>query len=87
MPAPQVTIAIAFTADDQAWVRREGVSLPDFWSQHTTAPVVGDVMRIGGRQFVVMVRVWEHEGGRPLLRLYLSSGRADSDTSFHGISA
>jgi hypothetical protein len=87
MPAPQVAIALAFTADDQAWVRREGVALPDFWSQHATAPAVGDVTRIGGRQFVILVRVWEHEGGRPVLKLYLGSGRADTDTSFHGLTA
>jgi hypothetical protein len=45
-------------------------------------PAVGDVLRVGGRQFVVEVRVWEHDGTAPLLRLYLGGGHAQSDTSF-----
>jgi hypothetical protein len=42
----------------------------------------GDALRIGGRQFVVQGRVWEHDGSTPVLRLYLSSGHAESDTVF-----
>jgi hypothetical protein len=87
MSAQQVAVVLAFTTDDQAWVRREGVQVPAFWSQHVTAPALGDVLRIGGRQFVIMARVWEHDGSQPLLRLYLSSSRADSNTSFHGLTA
>jgi hypothetical protein len=39
------------------------------------------VVRFGGRQFVIEARVWEHEGGRPLLRLFVGTARAESDTS------
>ncbi len=87
MSSPQVTIVLAFTPEDQAWVRREGVPVPAFWAQHVTAPALGDVLRVGGRQFVIMARVWEKDGPEPQLKLYLGSGRADSDTSFHGLTA
>jgi hypothetical protein len=30
---------------------------------------------------VIEVRVWEQEGGQPRLRLFVSSARAESDTS------
>ena len=46
------------------------------------APAAGDALRIGGRQFVVQARVWEHDGGIPILRLFLSGGHAESDTVF-----
>ena len=42
----------------------------------------GDAIRIGGRQFIIQGRVWEHDGGTPVLRLMLSSGHAESDTVF-----
>jgi len=45
-------------------------------------PALGDVVRVGGRQFVIEARVWEHDGAAPPLRLYVGSGHAQSDTSF-----
>ena len=75
-------IVLTFPTDDQAWVRREGIAVPAFWQGHSTAPERGDVIRLGGRQFVVEARVWEHDGSAPVLRLYLGSGHAQSDTSF-----
>jgi hypothetical protein len=79
MSQPQ--IQLVFSSDDQAWIRREQIAVPKFWQDHAVAPLVGDVLRFGGRQFVIEVRVWEHEGGQPLLRLFVSNARAQSDTS------
>ena len=81
--APQeIKINLVFTPDDQAWIRRTSVDVPKFWQGHSVAPALGDVLRIGGRQFGIEARVWEHDGVVPVLRLYLSSGHAQSDTSF-----
>ena len=82
MPEQAIKINPVFTADDQAWLRREGVAVPPFWQGHTVAPALGDVLRIGGRQFVIQARVWEHDGTLPVLRLYIGSGHAQSDTAF-----
>jgi hypothetical protein len=46
------------------------------------APALGDIVRLGGRQFCIEARVWEHDGVMPVLRLFVGSGRAQSDTSF-----
>ena len=82
MPEQAIRIVPVFTTDDQAWIRREGVSVPPLWQGHTVAPALGDVLRIGGRQFVIQARVWEHDGTVPVLRLYIGSGHAQSDTAF-----
>ncbi|HVQ02528.1 MAG TPA: hypothetical protein VMT14_03345 [Burkholderiaceae bacterium] len=79
MSQPQ--IQLVFSSDDQAWIRREQIAVPKFWQDHAVAPLVGDVLRFGGRQFVIEARVWEHEAGQPLLRLFVSNARAESDTS------
>ena len=82
MPEQAIRIVPVFTTDDQGWIRREGVAVPAFWQGHAVAPALGDVLRIGGRQFVIQARVWEHDGGVPVLRLYIGSGHAQSDTAF-----
>jgi hypothetical protein len=83
MNTPQdIKFALVFTPDDQAWIRRTAVVVPSFWKGHGVAPLRGDVLRIGGRQFTIEVRVWEHDGTVPTLRLFLGSGHAQSDTSF-----
>ncbi|MEO8059503.1 MAG: hypothetical protein ABI671_14395 [Burkholderiales bacterium] len=82
MPEQAIRIVPVFTTDDQAWIRRESVPVPQFWQGHTVAPALGDVLRIGGRQFVIQARVWEHDGTAPVLRLYIGSGHAQSDTAF-----
>ena len=74
-------VSLVFNADDQAWIRREGIVVPPFWQGHSLAPAVGDVVRFGGRQFVIAARVWEHEGGSTVLRLFVGTARAESDTS------
>ena len=78
-PAP---IALVFSTEDQAWIRRSEIAVPDFWQIHSVAPAVGDILRIGGRQFTVQTRVWEHDGKAALLRLYLGDAHAHSDTTF-----
>jgi len=75
-------IILAFSLDDQAWIRRSSIVVPKYWAGHDVAPAAGDALRIGGRQFVVQGRVWEHDGSTPVLRLSLSSGHAESDTVF-----
>ena len=82
MTQQDIQIVLVFASDDQAWIRRTGVEVPKFWRGHLVAPARGDVLRIGGRQFTIQARVWEHDGSLPTLRLFLSSGRAQSDTVF-----
>jgi hypothetical protein len=82
MEQQNLRIVLAFSVDDQAWVRRSSVVVPKFWQGHSVAPAAGDALRIGGRQFIVQARVWEHDGHSPVLRLFLSSGHAESDTVF-----
>ena len=82
MESQNLKILLAFSLDDQAWLRRSSIVVPKFWAGHGVAPAAGDALRVGGRQFVVQGRVWEHDGATPVLRLYLSSGHAESDTVF-----
>jgi hypothetical protein len=82
MEPQDIQIAPVFTPDDAAWIRRSAIDVPAFWRGHEVTPATGDVLRIGGRQFVIEARVWEHDGSLPVLKLYLSSGRAQSDTTF-----
>lgn len=82
MSQQNIQIAMVFTPDDQSWIRRSAIEVPAFWDGHSVAPALGDVVRVGGRQFGIEARVWEHDGAMPVLRLYLGSGHARSDTSF-----
>lgn len=82
MEQQNLKIVLALSMDDQAWLRRSSIVVPKFWQGHSVPPMTGDVLRIGGRQFVVQGRVWEHDGNAPVLRLFLSSGHAESDTVF-----
>ena len=82
MEPQNLKIILAFSLDDQAWIRRSSIVVPKYWAGHAVAPAAGDALRIGGRQFVVQGRVWEHDGSTPVPRLYLSSGHAESDTVF-----
>ncbi len=82
MPNNPLRILLTFSTDDQAWLRRSGVAVPPFFDGHAVAPAQGDALRIGGRQFLVQARVWEHDGEGPVLRLFLSDAHAQSDTVF-----
>ena len=82
MDQQNIRIVPTFSLDDQAWLRRSSIPVPKFWSGHTVAPQTGDALRVGGRQFIIQARVWEHDGAMPVLRLFLSSGHAESDTVF-----
>jgi len=77
-----IRVVPAFSMDDQAWIRRSSIVVPKFWQGHSVAPMAGDVIRLGGRQFTIEGRVWEHDANGPILRLFLSSGHAESDTVF-----
>ena len=78
-----LAIALTFTPEDLSWLREAGAAVPPFWQGHLTAPATGDVLRLADRQFSVFGRAWEHDGQRPVLRLYLTSGTPRSDTTLH----
>ena len=82
MDQQALRIVLAFSPDDQAWMRRSSIAVPKFWQGHDVAPATGDAVRIGGRQFLIQARIWEHDGTVPTLRLLVSSGHAESDTVF-----
>jgi hypothetical protein len=82
MSQPNPRVVLMFSPDDQAWIRRSQIVVPDFWKGHTFAPAQGDVIRIGGRQFLIQARVWEHDADGPLLRVFVGNAHAHSDTVF-----
>jgi hypothetical protein len=82
MTTQELRIVLEFNPEDRAWIRISKTAVPQFWQGHGVAPAHGDVLRVGGRQFVIDARVWEHDGVAPMLRLYLGSGHAQSDTAF-----
>jgi hypothetical protein len=82
MSNPSLRTVLSFSVDDQAWLRRGQIAVPNFFQGHDVAPAQGDVLRIAGRQFVVQGRVWEHDSEGPLLRLFMGHAHAQSDTIF-----
>jgi hypothetical protein len=82
MDQQPLRILLAFSMDDQAWIRRSSIVVPRFWDGHAVAPAIDDVLRIGGRQFTVKGRMWEQDANGTILRLYLSDAYAESDTVF-----
>jgi hypothetical protein len=82
MEQKPLRIQPVFSSDDQAWIRRSSIVVPQFWEGHAVAPAIEDVLRFGGRQFTVKGRLWEHDGTGTILRLYLSSAYAESETVF-----
>lgn len=82
MADSSLRVTLAFTPDDQAWLRREQVQVPPFWQGHDVVPAAGDVLRIAGRQFLVQGRAWEHDGQGPVLRVFVGDAHAQSDTVF-----
>lgn len=75
-------IALVFTHEDQAWLKRMNVSVPDFWRGHPVAPMSGDVFRVGGRQFTIQGRLWEMDASGPVLRVFVGGAHAESDSVF-----
>ncbi len=49
---------------------------------HAVPPAQGDVVRVGGRQFLIQGRLWEHDGQATILRLFVGNAHAESDTVF-----
>jgi hypothetical protein len=82
MTQQALRISLEFTPEDRAWIRINKVDVPAFWQGHSVAPALGDVVRLGGRQFVIDARVWDQDNGSPTLRLFVGSGHAQSDTTF-----
>ena len=82
MSTQNLRIAMTFNTDDQAWIRRSSITVPQFWQDHSVPPAQGDLIRLGGRQFLIQARVWEHDGELPVLRLFIGNAHAQSDTVF-----
>ncbi len=82
MSHPALRVVTVFSPDDQAWIRINRISVPDFWGHHPMAPAQGDALRIAGRQFIIQARVWEHDGEGTVLRLFVGDAHAQSDTVF-----
>ncbi len=74
-----ITITMVFSPEDLADIRARGLTPPKFWDGHLIPPNLHDVIRFGGRQYVVNARVWEHRGQTPELVLYLSDGKTQSN--------
>jgi hypothetical protein len=75
-------ILLAFTPEDLAWIRRSKQLVPKYWEGHGAPPLTGDVLRFGGRQFLIQGRAWEHDADGPLLRVFVGGSHAHSDTVF-----
>jgi hypothetical protein len=82
MSQPALRIALVFNPEDQTWMRRASLAVPDFWRGHGVAPMAGDVFRLGGRQFAVQGRLWELDGEGTVLRVFVGSAHAESDSMF-----
>lgn len=68
----QLQVTITFESLDLALLQRERVAIPNYWQGHLTPPAIGDVLRFGRWQVAVCSRAWEHDGTRPMLRLYVT---------------
>lgn len=82
MSQSTLRIALVFNPEDQTWMRRASLAVPDFWHGHGVAPATGDVFRLGGRQFTVQGRLWEQDGEGTVLRVFVGSAHAESDSVF-----
>ena len=82
MSTSNLRVVLVFGRDDQAWIRRESGVVPQVWQGHAVPPAQGDVIRVGGRQFVIQGRLWEHDGQATILRLFVGNAHAESDTVF-----
>ena len=82
MTPTHLRTVLVFSAEDQAWIRRTPVNIPPFWEGHPVPPAKGDLVRLGGRQFLIRGRVWEHDAEGPVLKLYVGDAHALSDTTF-----
>lgn len=85
MSPSSLRTVLVFSAEDQAWIRRTPITVPAYWQGHTVQPAQGDLVRLGGRQFLIRGRVWEHDGEGPILKLYMGDAHAQSDTTFGSI--
>ncbi|MGV3726701.1 hypothetical protein [Hydrogenophaga sp.] len=82
MSTTPLRTVLVFSAEDQAWIRRTPIAIPPFWDGHAVPPAKGDLVRLGGRQFLIRGRVWEHDAEGPVLKLYVGDAQAPSDTTF-----
>jgi len=82
MGQQSLRVVLVFSTDDQSWLRQSKTVVPQFWQGHAVPPAQGDVIRIGGRQFLIQGRVWESDGESTTLRLFVGNAHAQSDTVF-----
>ena len=79
----QLQIAMSFTPEDLEEIQKSGVTVPMFWPLPGVLPMAMDMVRFGGRQYVISCRVWETSETGTVLRLYMGNGTSQSDASFH----
>ncbi len=75
-------VVLVFNTEDQAWIRRASLTVPDFWQGHGVPPALGDEFRLGGRQFTIQGRLWAQEEGATVLRVFAGGAHAESDSVF-----
>jgi hypothetical protein len=76
-------ITMTFTGEDLAQIKQSGVTVPMFWPTPALLPNAMDMVRFGGRQYVIAYRVWETSEAGTVLRLYMESSTTQIDASFH----
>lgn len=82
MAQSSLRIVLTFTPSDVTWLRQQKLSVPRYWDGHAVPPMAGDVIRVGGRQFLIQGRAWEHDADGPLMRVFVGESHAHSDTVF-----
>lgn len=82
MNQSNLRIVLTFAPEDASWLRQGKHTVPKYWDGHSAPPITGDVIRLGGRQFLIQGRAWEHDSEGPPLRVFVGASHAHSDTIF-----
>ena len=82
MNPTSLRVVLVFNAEDQAWIRRSALTVPDFFQGHGVPPAMGDEFRLGGRQFTIQGRMWAQDDAGTVLRVFVGSAHAESDSVF-----
>lgn len=83
MQPTALNFILVFSPEDKADLEARGISVPPFWQGHYCQPLVGDIVRFGGKQYVVAGRSWEYTLGAPSLCLYMSDGVTQTHPATH----
>lgn len=83
MNAVPLDITLDFSPEDRADIEARGLTVPPFGNHPLFSPLVGDMLRFGGKQYIVMARVWEHSAERPTLVLEMSNSATQTYPPTH----